>query len=507
MKKLFSVLVIAILFFSIIFGYEVKAQENYKRIYVYSNGFSSEIPYNFVVDESLDNIVTKLYTQDGTKIHIYNQPVDNVGVQTYIKYSNKQINLGKGGVSLINKEKVKFENGATAYIYEYKRPIQKNISNDKNYYYEINEVYPKDKRVITFWLKTDEANFEYYKGVLNHIAKTTWQMEEHNDPYHPPYKTRSINIKGDKTTIDIPKDKMLWGIFHPHKLDKGNYVDEVSDIEQKLDWKFEFLMTYSDFRNNIPVEGVKNAYNDGRVMMLTMQPWFYGDRDSNIIIPQIINGEYDEYIKKWARDVKDIKEPIFIRFANEMNGDWDPWCAWFFAKDTDLYIEAWKRVYNIFKEEGANNALFVFNPHDRSYPNFKWNNAHLYYPGDEYVDWVGLTGYNNGTSFKGDVWREFDEIYYNNYNEYMKYYSNKPFMITEFSCNEVGGDKANWIREGFKKFVNMPNIKMAVWFDQVDMLWEYNIDSSPEAMDAFKESLRNPHFSTDSVSISQEINY
>lgn len=506
MKKTFMFLFACALLICTAFGQSVDAQENYVRMYFYTNGLSSEIPNNYKVDESLGNIATKLATNDGTKINIYNQPLYGKGSKTYIEYSNKQIMLGKGGVRVLGSGKVKYKNGAQAYVYTYVRDPLKTIQNDKNCYYEINVVYPKSDRVVTFWLKTDANNLEYYKGILNKIAESTWLMKETPDVYFPQYKERKIDIKGDKTNINIPEDKMLWGIFHPHSLDKGNYVEGVADIEKKLDWKFEFLMTYSDFRNNIPVEGVKKAYKDGRVMMLTMQPWFYGDRDSNIIIPQIVNGDYDNYIRKWAKDVKDIKEPIFIRFANEMNGDWDPWCVWFFAKDEDLYIEAWKRVYNIFKEEGAKNALFVFNPHDRSYPDFKWNNAHLYYPGDEYVDWVGLTGYNNGTSFKGDVWREFDQIYFNNYNEYMKYYSNKPFMITEFSSNEIGGNKANWIRNGFNNFGNMPNIKMAVWFDQVDMLWQYNIDSSQSSFDAFKEGLRNPRFSRDSVSISQEIN-
>jgi beta-mannanase len=156
---------------------------------------------------------------------------------------------------------------------------------------------------------------------------------------------------------------------------------------------------------------------------------------------------------------------------------------------------AWKHVYRLFQAEGANNVLFVFNPHDRSFPNFKWNNYLLYYPGDQTVDWIGLTGYNNGTSHAADTWRGFNEIYAPLYREYMYYFGKKPFMITEFSSNEVGGDKAAWIRECFRSLaLYYPNIKIAVWFNQVDGKWLYNLDSSPGSKAAFKEGLQDPHY-------------
>ncbi len=110
----------------------------------------------------------------------------------------------------------------------------------------------------------------------------------------------------------------------------------------------------------------------------------------------------------------------------------------------------------------------------------------MYYPGDDYVDWVGLTGYNNGTSHPGDVWREFDSIYAPVYNDYLRRYSSKPFIITEFSTNEVGGDKSKWIEKGFKLLAEKyHNIKIAVWFDGQDGFWQYQTDSSEKGFSSF----------------------
>lgn len=459
-----------------------------------SNGISVEIPAGFKVDESHHNIFTLFYREDGTKIHIYNQDVSKDGVESYINYSNKQIQEGKGTVSLTQKNIRTLPNKRKAYEFSYMRPYLTNIQNDQNYYYESNVVFKNEKRVVTIWAKTTEAHKDEIKQAVDKMAQNIILIPEIKNTYSPGIASKDVNIKGKDISITIPQGSMMWGMYHPHRIGEYNYLSNINPIETQLNHKFEFLMTYSDFNKKIDPEDVKQIYADNRIMMFTMQPWLNGDRDSNIILPQIIQGDYDSYIRNWAQSLKAVENPVFVRFANEMNGDWDPWCAWFFAKDTDLYKEAFKRVKLIFEEEGAYNALFVWNPHDRSYPDYKWNNPHLYYPGGEFVDWVGLTGYNNGTSFEGDVWREFSNIYFPLYNEYMEYYGDKPFMITEFSCNEVGGNKENWIRNGFTNFAAMPNIKMAVWFDKVDMLWQYPIDSSQGSLNAFRESLQNPYF-------------
>lgn len=66
----------------------------------------------------------------------------------------------------------------------------------------------------------------------------------------------------------------------------------------------------------------------------------------------------------------------------------------------------------------------------------------MYYPGDEYVDIIGMTAYNTGTYYSGENWEEFDQLYAPIYAEYTRIY-NQPLMITEFASSSVGGDKIN----------------------------------------------------------------
>lgn len=501
MTKKFQIFIISTFIFLNLFYVSHGLEEYFNQGFDYS-GFCSSIPKNFTIDKSLEEIVVKLHSPDGSSIYIYNQPLKDISTTEYISYSNENIYKGKGHFKFIEKDLITYNNSAQAHRITYSRPILSPIENDKNYYYEIHEYFPQKNRVLTFWLKTDYSHLKKYKNILNHIAESTWLYEKkkkdiYSHPWETPVKDTSLYLKGSDFDISIPHNKMAWGIFHSvHPLDP-TYLDRIKEFEKKVDKKFEFLMTYAVFDEPMPINSTQDSYNDNRFVMLTSQPWVYYDL-KNVITLDILKGKYDNYLRDWAKKLKSIKNPILYRFSNEMNGDWCTWNGWYLGKDPDLYIESWKYVYNIFKEENVDNVYFVWNPHDRSFPDFTWNNPHMYYPGHEYVDFIGLTGYNNGTSHKADKWREFKDIYFPLYAEYMYYYGNKPFLITEFSCNEIGGNKGQWMREGFKFFRDMPNIKMAVWFNQVDKKWAYNIDSTPKSLEAFKEILKYDYF-TDSI--------
>ena len=94
----------------------------------------------------------------------------------------------------------------------------------------------------------------------------------------------------------------------------------------------------------------------------------------------------------------------------------------------------------------------------------------MYYPGDQYVDIVGLTAYNTGTYYYqqvGETWQSFHALYDHLYSEYSTLFS-QPLMITEFSCATQGGDKTAWTREMLSSIESYDRIKAAVWWDHVD---------------------------------------
>lgn len=475
---------------------EIEVEKDNQPVKEYTGlQLSFSLPERYEQVKTDTDEITLVFKSPNSTIKVFNQELSKtLSSNSYIEYGNEQLYQGKAGFTVLEKE-AGMSKGAKVQWFGYQRPEITTLTRDENYYFETHVIKQKDNCVITFWGKTDQANYaSLKKDIMKAVVSVERKKEQPKTTNPSQIASVSPHVKysGKQNELEIGPNKIVWGRFFPGVPYNDEGMQKMLESESKLAHKFDFVMTYITFPGEMqfPEEAIKKIYEDERVLMLTLQP-FTQELDW-IAVLEIINGKHDAQIREWAEEFKKLEEPIFVRPLNEMNGDWDPWCAWFFGKDTDLYIESWRHIVNIFREVGADNVLFVWNPHDRSYPNFKWNNAHLYYPGDDYVDWVGLTGYNNGTSHPGDVWREFDEIYQPLYADYLKHYPDKPFMITEFSCNEVGGNKAKWIEKGMASLAkNYPNIKIATWFDNRDNAWLYQLDSSPEAFEAFKKGLKN----------------
>lgn len=485
-KILLFLLIMSVLM--LLSGFGLQPQKEYV-----GNGFSFRLSADYrLIENGLQNNYFVFSGPSGTLKVFTEKLKKNVSPQTYIAYSNYQLYSGKAGFKTITHSTKKI-NGYQIRQITYCRPVITNLVNDCNYYVETHVINGKKERVVTFWAKSTQT---FHNRIIADIEAAIGTFTEKEIISKPslislaPVFSPHISYTGRNMILDIPPGQLLWGRFFPVNPLSQHSFENMLNNEAALEHKFEFLMTYYEFpgASPFPKESISKIYQDGRVLMLTLQPFRKGS--DWIAVPEIIAGLHDHKIREWAEGLKELGEPVFVRPFNEMNGDWDPWCSWFYGKDNELYILAWRHVVDIFRAAGAENVLFVWNPHDRSYPDFTWNNPHLYYPGDEYVDWIGLTGYNNGTSHPADIWRNFDDIYIPLYNDYLFRYPHKPFMITEFSCNEIGGSKAVWIKEAMESLAkNYPNIKIATWFDSQDNDWLYQLDSSPESFEAFKNGL------------------
>jgi len=150
----------------------------------------------------------------------------------------------------------------------------------------------------------------------------------------------------------------------------------------------------------------------------------------------IENGVHDAYISNFAQSVRSAKAKVIIRFGHEMNGFWYPW-----SHDPDAFIQAWRRIYNIFQNEKAFNAEFNFSINPNLYqPKVQWSDDLLaYWPGDEYVDSLGLTMINFGGEKNYSVAQFEDRI------SYLVEEFKKPVVITEFSLPPQEPDL--WIKD------------------------------------------------------------
>jgi endoglucanase len=143
----------------------------------------------------------------------------------------------------------------------------------------------------------------------------------------------------------------------------------------------------------------------------------------------------------------------------------------------------------IFRDAGATNAWFVWSPNiiSSASPDFSAE-----YPGDDYVNWVALDGYNWGTSRSGSTWQSFSTIFSRSYQT-LTGISSRPMMIAETASTESGGSKAAWITSAFATEIplSFPRLRAVVWFDHSkETSWP--VDSSTTALAAYRTAVASP---------------
>jgi hypothetical protein len=210
-------------------------------------------------------------------------------------------------------------------------------------------------------------------------------------------------------------------------------------------------------------------------------------------LPEILSGRYDAYIREFAEKAKAWGHPFFLRFDWEMNGNWFPWSEGVDGNAPGEYVEAWRHVHDIFTSVGATNATWVWCPN----VDIGGGLAPLrpLYPGNSYVDWTCLDGFNWGPRKGSPGWLTFDEIFRSTYRQVTKIAPRKPMMLAEFASTDRGGSKPKWIEDTFKRIrTNYPKIRGAVWFDVDDRGTGWPIENSKSAGAAFRRAIANPAY-------------
>lgn len=229
---------------------------------------------------------------------------------------------------------------------------------------------------------------------------------------------------------------------------------------------------------------------NGSIPLVTWDPWnpSLGANQSTYSLQNIINGNFDSYIVQWAQASKAWGHPYFLRFAPEMNGYWFPWSEQVNGNKSGQFVLAWRHVHDIFTAQGATNVTWVWSP------NIIFSNSiplGELYPGNSYVDWTAMDGYNWGTVGAWHSWTPFAALFQPTYQAILGI-TYKPMMIAETASTEVGGNKAAWITDAFTTQLvhNFSHIKAFVWFD-LDKETDWRIESTSASQSAFASAMRS----------------
>jgi hypothetical protein len=278
----------------------------------------------------------------------------------------------------------------------------------------------------------------------------------------------------------------------------GNYTNLTGGAVPKI-VSIGGTWTHNGVWNSPNRGGMDGIRKFGAVPMITWQSCESSNFHANVYpLAKIADGVYDSHIKTYATECKNWGHPILMRFDHEMTGDWYPWSTdpkSKYGNTPTNYVRAWRHVHDLFAGVGATNVLWVW------CPGWKPETFAASFPGDAYVDWLALDSYNWGTGFyphQNGVWETFAKVAAKDYNAIAKL-STKPIILTEFSCEEQGGDKGAWIKESMMNTIPtlFPRIEAVLWF-QWNMRpgeGDWRINSSENSLTNFQAAAASPLYS------------
>jgi hypothetical protein len=241
---------------------------------------------------------------------------------------------------------------------------------------------------------------------------------------------------------------------------------------------------------NFPTTPMENARNYGAIPFFSwsssstpetgpQRPWK---------LSNIINGSLDPYIRKFAESAKEWGHPFFMRFDWEMNGFWFPWSEGVNSNKKGEYVTAWRHVHDIFTAVGARNASWVWCPNvDFTRKLIPLNKL---YPGDDYVDWTCLDGFNWGKRADSAGWQTFNQVFHETYKRVLKIAPDKPMLLGEVASNEIGGSKPAWIKNMLREVRRYRKLRGLIWFDVKDRNTHWPLESSKKAANAFAKGIQ-----------------
>ncbi|WP_231490170.1 glycosyltransferase family 2 protein [Pedobacter sp. Leaf170] len=281
------------------------------------------------------------------------------------------------------------------------------------------------------------------------------------------------NFISEKVTIpNYNKNILIPGIFLPDNTNGLSSVKKINEQENKSKLNFGIVSLYLSWGDaekcKVPRQLIDSIYQKKSIPMITWEPWqSLFNNSSNLkaeiieqkIFKRILEHKFDTYLADFAAQIKNINKPIFIRFAHETDNPLYPWSAT--GSNTPAeFKQAWAYIHQFFAKENVNNVIWVWNP-------WKAEAIDEYFPGNNVVDWIGVTNLNYGTS---------DKSSYSMEQLYLPFHQNKifrtglPVMLAEMGSLHKA-KQSDWFNQTTQTLKNkFPEIKAYILFDSsVDM--------------------------------------
>ena len=299
--------------------------------------------------------------------------------------------------------------------------------------------------------------------------------------------------------------------------DKVTY-DGIAAFEQ-MTGKHLAIVAFGNFWGEqlFPVKTMNIVAGYGAIPLVFWSPWdrpyMENHKPDRFNLPAILAGKWDAYIDQWADAARDYGKPIMVSWGLEMNGTWFPWSGVHYGggkvighKDgqplyagPEMVKQAYRYVVDRVRARKADNILWGFHVNHYGLPQKPWNKIANYYPGANYVDWLGISVY--GKMLRREDWTLFNNVMDNSYQEICQLDPQKPVIVAEWGVGEFPpASKAEFITKAFADMqTRYQRVKGAVywherWENKDGSFSNLRVNSSPEALDAFRAGVADPYW-------------
>ncbi|NHW37752.1 stalk domain-containing protein [Paenibacillus aceris] len=273
------------------------------------------------------------------------------------------------------------------------------------------------------------------------------------------------------------------GMYSEQDPKVGNMFAKTESVYGK---KHAIYLAYAHWGQSFPAAYAKRAKDAGGALQIAWEP----DDGLN----PVTDGAY---LRKWAQDAKAAGIPIFLRFAGEMNGAWVKWHG-----NPAQYIAKFRMLHDVFASDAPNVAM-VWSPGD-----VPANDIDPYYPGDAYVDWVGVSLYiepyeNGDPSLPSMIATSSVERLTRLYNTYS---DRKPLMLSETGVphysHSTEEDFTEWAKLNLQRLYEImpykyPRLKAITYFNVNQNMDNaknnYSLSSSSDIQNYYTKLIANPY--------------
>ena len=263
--------------------------------------------------------------------------------------------------------------------------------------------------------------------------------------------------------------------------------------------KTSLNLWFQDFSEKLKVSQVKASAKNGQLPIITWEPQKLNDKiPDNYPLKDISSGKFDKYLISSAKLAKWARVPFVIRFAHEMNGYWYPWgqpkpgdprSLATRTNTPEQYVNAYRHVHDVFQSVGATNVLWMWSPNliDAT-PTISLKSL---YPGDSYVDVIGLSGYlrESGQTFSTRFPKTLQQL--------SEISNTKPIIVAETAIAKTL-NRTELMKDLLRSLSHSPQIQGLLWLNKTTATYDFNISKDQVGLLALKEELAQPRFNPQS---------